>query len=119
MNKIKCIRGSLCFCQDGELGGKRAGAQPAKDVAEALGIAAGVQSGRLGAAEAPAPLDPAQRQVSADPRVPRRCHQPPHGHIKTEKKNAQGAHASAVYICMQAHKHVLLALSTHTHTHTL
>lgn len=61
---MKCI-------QKRKLGGKGQGVQAAKDVAEALGIAAGVQSGWLGAAAAPAPLDPAQRQVSADPRVPR------------------------------------------------
>jgi len=51
---------------------KRAGVQAAVDVAEAPGIAPGVQSGWQGAAEASAPLDPAQRQVSANPRMPSR-----------------------------------------------
>lgn len=69
------MRGPSVFCQDEELREKRAGAPPAKDVAEALGIAAGAQSGWLGARAAPAPLDPAQRQVSADLWVPR-CSDP-------------------------------------------
>ncbi len=75
-------------------GRKRAGAQRAKDVAEALGIAAGVQSDWLGAAAAPAPLDPTQRQVSADLRVPR------HRHPNLEPSASTWTHEN-----------------THTHTH--
>lgn len=97
-----------------ERGGKRAGEQPAKDVAEALGIAAGVQSGWLGAAAAPAPLDPAQRQVSADPRVPRRRHPNlelsfstwTHKKKKTRKKCTESTHVCNM--CMHA--------TTHAHT---
>lgn len=97
-----------------ERGGKRAGEQPAKDVAEALGIAAGVQSGWLGAAAAPAPLDPAQRQVSADPRVPRRRHPNlelsfstwTHKKKKNRKKCTESTHVCNM--CMHA--------TTHAHT---
>lgn len=86
------------------------------DVAEALGIAAGVQSGWLGAAAAPAPLDPAQRQVSADPRVPRRRHPNlelsfstwTHKKKKKTGKNAQRAHMSAICVCMPPHTHTHL-----------
>ena len=130
-------------------GGEGQGAPPAKDVAEALGIAAGVQSGWLGAAAAPCtplhppappctPLHPLilhrgrsqQTRGCQDTAIQTWNHQPPHGHMKNrgreKKRRCTGSTCVCrMYtVCMQEHKHVLLALSTvahtaaHTATHT-
>lgn len=114
-----------------ERGGKRAGEQPAKDVAEALGIAAGVQSGWLGAAAAPAPLDPAQRQVSAGAKTPPSkpgaiiLHMDSQKKKKQEKMHREHTCLQYVYACHHTRTHtsdrpytdvpvITMTMSTHT-----
>lgn len=78
----------------GRDGRKRARTQPAKDVAEALGTAAGVHP------LIPRRGRPQQTCGCQDAPIQTWNHQPPHGHMKTEEK----------YVYAFRH--------THTHTRT-